>query len=134
MVVRTVVHFEIPANDVERLSKFYKDVFGWKFKKTPMPDFDYWMISTAPDGKSVGVGMYKKMDAQDGPRNFIQVGEIDSAIATFKRAGGKEIMGKQEVPKGFTFLGADPEGNVIGLFEPQQRPRRASSKPRRTRK
>ncbi len=25
IVVKTVVHFEIPANDVEQLSKFYKD-------------------------------------------------------------------------------------------------------------
>ena len=135
MVVRTVVHFEIPANNVELLSKFYKEVFGWKFKKTPMPDFDYWLISTGPQGKSVGGGMYKKMGAQDGPRNFIQVDKIDSAIETFKKAGGKEIMGKQEVPNvGFTFLGSDPEGNVIGLFEGQRRPRRASSKSRRSRK
>ncbi|MBI3022491.1 MAG: VOC family protein [Thaumarchaeota archaeon] len=134
MVFKTVVHFEIPANDVERLSKFYKDVFGWKFKKVPMPDFDYWLISTGPQGKSVGGGIYKKMGAQDGPRNFIQVGEIDSAIATFKKAGGKEMMGKQEVGMGFTFMGADPEGNVIGLFEPQRRPKRASSASRRRRK
>ena len=42
MVVKTVVHFEIPADNVERLSKFYKDVFGWKITKAPMPDFDYW--------------------------------------------------------------------------------------------
>ena len=135
MVIKTVVHFEIPSKDVERLSKFYKDVFGWKFRKEPMPDFDYWVISTGPEGKSVGGGMYEKMGPQDGPRNFIQVDKIDSAIETFKKVGGKEIMGKQEVPNiGFTFLGADPEGNVIGLFEPQQRPRRASSASRPRRK
>ncbi len=134
MAVKTIVHFEIPAGDVDSLSKFYKDVFGWKFSKEPMPDFDYWLISTGPQGKSVGGGMYKKMGAQDGPRNYIQVDKIDSAIETFKKAGGKEMMGKQEVPKvGFTFIGTDPEGNVIGLFEPQQRPRRAS-KPKRSRK
>ncbi len=134
MVVKTVVHFEIPANDVEGLSKFYKDVFGWKFKKgPPMLDFDYWVISTGPEGKSVGGGMYKKMGTQDGPRNWIQVDGIDSAITTFKNSGGKEVMGKQEVPNiGFTFLGADPEGNMIGLFEPKQPPKRASSASRRS--
>ena len=133
MVVKTVVHFEIPANDVERLSKFYQDVFGWKFKKTPMPDFDYWVISTGPEGKSVGGGMYKKMGAQDGPRNWIQVEKLDSAIATFKKFGGKEMMGKQEVPNiGFTFLGTDLEGNMIGLFEPKPPPKRASSASKRS--
>ncbi len=134
MAVKTLVHFEIPAGDVDSLSKFYKDVFGWKFNKVPMPDFDYWLIATGPQGKSVGGGMFKKMGAQDGPRNYIQVDKIDSAIETFKKAGGKEMMGKQEVGMGFTFIGTDPEGNVIGLFEPQQRPRRASSKPKRSRK
>jgi uncharacterized protein len=127
MVVKTVVHFEIPANDVDRLSKFYKEVFGWKFKKTPMPDFDYWVISTGPEGKSVGGGMYKKMSAQDGPRNWIQVSEIDSAIEVFKKAGGKEMMGKEQVPGiGYTYLGSDPEGNAIGLFEPLRRSRSRS--------
>ena len=135
MVVRTVVHFEIPASDVERLSKFYKDNFGWKFKKAPMPEFDYWLISTGPEGKSVGGGMYKKTGPQDGPRNWIQVAKIDAAITTFKNAGGKEVMGKQQVPDiGFTFLGTDPEGNMVGLFEPQPRARRAPTKSRRSRK
>jgi predicted enzyme related to lactoylglutathione lyase len=132
MVVRTVVHFEIPADDVSSLSKFYKDVFGWKFDKSPMPDFEYWTIATGPQGKSVGGGMYKKMSPNDGPRNFIQAEKIDSVIAAFKRAGGKERMGKQEVPNvGFTFIGTDPEGNVIGLHEPQRGARRRSSSPKK---
>jgi len=135
MVVKTVVHFEIPASDVERLSKFYKDVFGWKFTKTPMGDFTYWVISTGPEGKSMGGGMYNRMGPQEGPRNYIAVDKIDPAIETFKSAGGKEVMGKQEVPGiGFTFIGADPEGNVIGLFETHRRPRRASPKRRRSRR
>jgi len=100
------------------LSEFYKDVFGWKFQKMPMGDFDYWLIETGPHGKSVGGGMYKKTNPQDSPRNFISVEKIDVVIAAFKKAGGKTMMGKQEVPNvGFTFIGTDPEGNVIGLHE-----------------
>jgi uncharacterized protein len=29
----TIVHFEIPADDVERGKKFYRDLFGWKIEK-----------------------------------------------------------------------------------------------------
>ncbi|TLY05572.1 MAG: VOC family protein, partial [Thaumarchaeota archaeon] len=93
MVTKTIVHFEIPANEVERLSGFYRTVFGWKFEKAKMPGFDYWLIATGPRGKSVGGGMYKKMGPNDGARNFIGVEEIDSAIETFKKAGGTEVMG-----------------------------------------
>jgi hypothetical protein len=31
----TIVHFEIPADDVERSKKFYNDLFGWKIEKWP---------------------------------------------------------------------------------------------------
>jgi uncharacterized protein len=129
VVVRTIVHFEIPADEVESLSKFYEDVFGWKFTKAPMPDMEYWLISTGPRGKSVPGGMYKKMHAHDGPRNFIQVDKIDDMIVAFNKAGGKELMGKQEVPNvGFTYMGMDPEGNVIGLHEPHRKAKRAPTK------
>jgi uncharacterized protein len=135
MVVKTIVHFEIPAEDVASLSKFYSDIFGWKFKETPMGEMSYWMISTGPNGKSVPGGMYKKMGGDERPRNYIQVQAIDDAISRFSGAGGKELMGKQEVPNvGFTFIGTDPEGNVIGLFEPKSRPRRSRPAAKRSKK
>ena len=132
MVVKSVVHFEIPASDVENLSKFYSDVFGWKFEKVPAGEMDYWMISTGPQNKSVGGGMYKKNGPNDGPRNFIAVDEIDGAIASFTTAGGKEIMGKQEVPgMGWSYIGVDPEGNMVGLWQvlpSRPAPRRSPSR------
>lgn len=135
MVVRTIVHFEIPANDVERLAQFYRDCFGWKFEKAPMPGMDYWTISTGPRGKSVGGGMYKRMGADERPRNFVAVDHIDHAIEAFTTAGGSQVVGKMEVPgMGWSFIGSDPEGNVIALWQaqmaprPRPRPRRAARK------
>ncbi len=120
MVTQTVVHFEIPASDAERLSQFYTEVFGWKFQKAPMPGGSfYWLISTGPPGKSVSGGMYPKTGPEEHPRNYIVVAEIDSAIQRFKAAGGVEVVPKMPVPDmGWSFVGADPEGNRIGLFEP----------------
>jgi predicted enzyme related to lactoylglutathione lyase len=31
----TIVHFEIPTDDIERARKFYTDLFGWKIEKMP---------------------------------------------------------------------------------------------------
>lgn len=138
-VTPTIVHFEIPADDVGSLKSFYSEVFGWKFEKAPMPEMEYWMIRTGPQGKSVGGGMYKKM-AGEGPRNFIAVSDIDEAINKFSRAGGREVVSKQEVPgMGFSYIGADPEGNVIALWEtkmpaaPRRRPARRAAKKRSNR-
>lgn len=134
MVVKTIVHFEIPANDVERLSRFYQECFDWKFEKSPMPGFDYWLIATGPRGKSVGGGMYRRTSPDERPRNFIAVDAIDTAIRTFTAAGGTQLVGKMEVPgQGWSFIGADPEGNVVALWEPAMTPRapRARPAPRR---
>ena len=72
----TIVHFEIPADDVDRAKKFYSDLFGWKMEKWPgtedkdtssssSSNMEYWIISTI-DSKgnkaSVGGGMMKRQD------------------------------------------------------------------------
>jgi predicted enzyme related to lactoylglutathione lyase len=131
MVVKTVVHFEIPAQDPAKLSRFYAEVFGWKFDKSPMPEMEYWLITTGPRNKSVGGGMYKKTGPNDLPKNYIQVNKIDQHIEAFRKAGGKEIVGKMQVPDmGWSYIGLDPEGNLIGLFEPAVPARRASRRRR----
>ena len=130
MVVKTVVHFEIPASDVERLSKFYSDVFGWKFQKMPMGGgMDYWMITTGPQRTSVGGGMYKKQMDMETPRNYVAVDDIDAAIVSFTNAGGRQVVEKMEVPGfGWSYLGTDPEGNAVGLFQGPSRPPRRAKK------
>jgi uncharacterized protein len=49
----TIIHFEIPAVDVERSKKFYSDLFGWKIEKfqgqTGCEDMEYWLITTTDD-------------------------------------------------------------------------------------
>jgi len=117
-----IVHFEIPVQDTERMSRFYSELFGWKFAKAPMEGMEYWLISTAGDG-SLGGGMYRKMQETDKPRFYMQVENIDEHTERFKKAGGTVIVEKQEVPgTGFTVIGADPEGNAIGLFQPTAPP------------
>ena len=129
MTVRTIVHFEIPADDVERLSKFYGDVFGWKFKNASMPGMDYWLISTGPQGKSVGGGMYKRMGPDEKPRNYIGVDSVDESAGALKKAGGHILVEKQEIPGfGWSVIASDPEGNPIALFQPATRSRRPKKK------
>lgn len=116
-MARPIVHYEIPANDVEKLRKFYEECFGWKFSDANMPGMEYWMFSSGKD--SLGGGMYKKQDANERPRNYVHVESVDGAVVTFQQAGGSIVTTKQEVPGvGFIAMGLDQEGNLVGLFEP----------------
>jgi predicted enzyme related to lactoylglutathione lyase len=42
--ISTIVHFEIPADDVECARKFYSTLFGWKIEKIEVKDERQWII------------------------------------------------------------------------------------------
>jgi len=123
----TVVHFEIPANDVEKLRKFYSKLFGWKIEKALGP-VEYWMIGTVPvDDKmmplrpGVNGGMYKKERPENKPVNYISVESIEKSIEQVKALGGKVVQGKQEVMGvGWIAVAVDPEGNQIAMLQPMR--------------
>jgi predicted enzyme related to lactoylglutathione lyase len=84
---------------------------------------DYWMIETTGRGPSdLGGGMYLKQGYEaDKPKFYIGVEDIDGHTERFKQAGGAVLIEKQEVPGfGWSVIGKDPEGNVIGLFQAMQ--------------
>ncbi len=120
----TIVHFEIPAADVEKMKRFYEGLFGWKIERDPGP-IEYWMIYTVPvDKKGIALrsgvngGMIKKESAKQKPVNYISVESIDESIEKVKKLGGKIIMPKQEVPTvGWIATVVDPEGNQIALLQ-----------------
>ena len=124
----TVIHFEIPADNVEKLKGFYEKLFDWKIIHTPVESMDYWIIQTVPtDDKGmlqrpgVNGGMFPKSPEQKNllPVNYITVENIDESIKKVADLGGKILMEKQKVPTvGFIALAADPEGNSIGLLQP----------------
>ena len=87
----TIVHFEIPSDDVERAKNFYHDLFGWKIEKwagtvdcqltsaaTGQP-MEYWMVTTIDDkgNKALGGGMMKRVQSEQQITNYINVRSVD---------------------------------------------------------
>jgi predicted enzyme related to lactoylglutathione lyase len=124
---KTIIHFEIPANDVEKLKGFYEKLFGWKFVYTSMPGMEYWLIQTVPTDEKgmllrqgVNGGMYKKDNEMQKPTNWIQVDDLDAQIKKLKKLGGSLIVEKMEIPGiGWSALGLDPEGNQVAMMQPK---------------
>jgi predicted enzyme related to lactoylglutathione lyase len=111
----TIVHFEIPADDVERARKFYTSLFGWKIEKAST--MDYWMITTSGEHKVDG-GMMKRQHPQEPITNYIDVPNIDEHITKVEKLGGKVVVGKMPVP-GFGWFAQclDTENNVFALWQ-----------------
>jgi predicted enzyme related to lactoylglutathione lyase len=113
-----VIHFEIPANDPDRLSDFYKKVFGWKFEKWDGP-MEYWMVTTGAEGQpGINGGFMRKQGPVSGTTNTIDVDSLDESVKSVKNAGGKVVMEKTPIPTvGYFAYLQDPEGNIFGVMQ-----------------
>ncbi len=117
-----VVHFEIPADEVERAQKFYGELFGWKIEKftgpTPM---EYWEVTTgAEKGEmgSLGGGMMKRQMPEQHITIYIEVPSVDEYTGKVKRLGGQVVFPKAAVPgMGYFAVCLDPENNGFGIWE-----------------
>ena len=108
-------HFELPVKDSKRAKDFYGKVFGWKFEDHP--EIDYTLFTT-PGGK-VGGGLLRP--APEMPykvTNYLMVDSVDEAAQRVKKAGGKLLNEKTEVP-GYGWMQhfEDPEGNLLALWQ-----------------
>ena len=115
----TICHFEIPADDIERIKKFYAKLFGWKIEKEEMPT-EYWMITTTtPDGKKgVSGGIEKRQDPQHRITVCIDVPSIEEFQAKVEKLGGTVFVRKTAIPrKGYYAYCLDPENNYFVLWE-----------------
>lgn len=114
----TIVHFEIPSDNIERAKKFYSSLFGWKLEKMP-GDMEYWMGSTN-DERTMGVGVMKRQQPQQTVTNYIDVTSVDEHSKKVEKLGGKIKVPKTEVPgMGWFVVCMDTENNMFGLWESQ---------------
>lgn len=122
----TIVHFEIPTDNVERSKKFYNELFGWNIERwsgeESMPEgMEYNTITTTDDkgNKSVGGGMMKRQNPQQqGITNYIDVKSVAEYSARIESLGGKIVMPKTPVRgMGYFAVCLDTENNTFGIWE-----------------
>ena len=112
----TFVHFEIPADDVERAINFYRELFDWQIEAAG--GFEgYWLIQTGDEDDLAG-GLMKRQSPDQGPINYVQVESVADYAAKIEELGGKIIVPKSPVPgMGWFAHFADTEGNIFALWE-----------------
>jgi predicted enzyme related to lactoylglutathione lyase len=119
-----VNHFEIPFEDLDRATAFYKDVFAWETQH--LPEINYTLAHSVDVDKkrrpkkkgAINGGFVEKSEKQPYPTLVITVKSIDETLSGIGEKGGSVVQGKDEVPQmGFFALVKDSEGNSIGLWE-----------------
>lgn len=119
-----VVHFEIPADNLERAQGFYRQAFGWALNS--VPGMGYTLVQTTESGKdgspaepgAINGGMLARQAPITNPVITVQVDSIDDSIKQIEKLGGRVVRGKQPVgDMGFAAYFRDTEGNVVGLWQ-----------------
>lgn len=112
----TIVHYEIPATDADKLVAFYSGVFGWQFGSAPGMD-TYKMASTTGDDEGVDVAIFPGENEGARPTNYVSVESVKTYAEKIQANGGT-VLHEFTVPgMGRGAIAVDPEGNMIGIWE-----------------
>ena len=113
-----VVHWEIGGRDLDALSGFYEDLFGWTSTGF---DADYRLVDL---GDAVGGGLMRCQD--DMPSYvtiYVAVDDLDETLAKVGDLGGTALVPPTPIPGVGAFaLFQDPAGNTIGILRPASEP------------
>ena len=129
MKMNPVVHFEMPYENLERLVKFYTQVFGWQMRKLGEEMGDYVTAATTETDQNM---MVKRPGAINGgffprktgwpaqyPSVVIAVDDIKGAMQKVADAGGKVLGEPTEIPGIGQYASfTDTEGNRVSILQP----------------
>jgi hypothetical protein len=122
-MANAIVHFEIPADDVQRAKKFYEDAFGWKISD-PW-NMNYFLVETRAEGEpGINGGLMQRQNPGQPFMNYINVDSIDDACKKVEASGGAIVLPKQEIGQGMGWIAAfkDTEGNILGFHQTPPKP------------
>jgi predicted enzyme related to lactoylglutathione lyase len=119
-------HIESPSTNFKRTMKFFGGLFGWTFQDYPDMKYVVFRAGTQPGG---GFYLVKKMPKKGQVNVYIEVENIDAKLKEIKKARGKVLVKKTEIPgMGWFAQFATPDGCNLSLWQapPAQAPETAA--------
>jgi predicted enzyme related to lactoylglutathione lyase len=117
------IWYELMTTDAEGAKAFYDAVVGWNIGEGAEEYQGYRMINRS-DGKFAG-GVLPLTDemTQHGARptwlGYVNVANVDDAVAAIEKAGGKTLMPPFDIPNvGRIAMVADPQGAPFYIMKP----------------
>jgi len=126
MKKNAVAHFEIYADDADKLGQFYTSLFDWTIER--VPGMDYRLIKTVETdakgtpahGGGINGGILKRPAGYEGRAwvNYVNVESVEAATDRAQELGAKLMKGKSAVPgMGWFAMFTDPQGNPFAVWQ-----------------
>jgi uncharacterized protein len=125
-----VVHFEMPAENQDRVTRFYNGVFGWQMQQMGAEMGDYLVATTTESDETgpkkagaINGGFFPKSVGQPPmPSVVIEVEDIQAHMQKVRDAGGEVVGEPMEIPGVGRFVAfVDTEGNRVSMIQPPPR-------------
>jgi predicted enzyme related to lactoylglutathione lyase len=124
----SVVHFEMPYDDRERMARFYEAAFGWQAQMLGPEMGDYVVVTTTETGEqgpkrpgAINGGFYRKEPDLRGqcPSFVVAVDDIRESMKKIAAAGGKMLGEPMDIPGVGQYASfIDTEGNRLSILQP----------------
>jgi predicted enzyme related to lactoylglutathione lyase len=126
-----VVHFEMPAENRQRMADFYTKSFGWKTQMLGK-DMGNYVVATTTESDDNGPkkpgaingGFFTKTDDMPAqyPSVVVSVDDIKKSMKKVTEAGGKVLGEPMEIPGIGQYVSFfDTEGNRVSMLQPLPR-------------
>jgi uncharacterized protein len=117
------IWYELMTTDPEGAKAFYGAVIGWNISDGAAEYGGYRMIGRSDGGFGGGLLPLTDEMQQHGARptwlGYINVADVDQAVASIAGAGGKNLMGPTDIPNvGRIAMVADPQGAPFYVMKP----------------
>jgi uncharacterized protein len=126
--MNSVVHFELPYEDADRITKFYQNAFGWQTQMVGEDMGNYVLATTTETDENgptkpgaINGGFFpKKADwPAQHPSLVIAVDDIRAAMRQVIEAGGEVLAEPIEIPSIGQYVSFfDTEGNRVSMLQP----------------
>ena len=115
-----VVHFEIAGKNGSTLRDYYTKLFGWQFQI--WGEVDYGLVAPGAETKAIGGGVGAcPPNSKPYVTVYIQVADVQASLDKAAKLGGRVVLPPTPIPGvGTNALFTDPEGNMVGLFKPNE--------------
>ena len=126
-----VVHFEMPAENRQRMADFYSKTFGWQTQMLGK-DMGNYVIATTTESDEKGPkrpgaingGFFTKTDDMPAqyPSVVVAVDDINESMKKVMKSGGKVLGQPMEIPGVGQYVSFfDTEGNRVSMLQPDPR-------------
>lgn len=128
--MNSVVWFNVPSDDLDRATTFYRDAFGWDIQPLSVENQEALNYHSALTGESdanlesltagvVNGCIVKREMGIPHATILIGVDDLDEAAKRVEAAGGEVVSQKIRIEniRGTLILMKDTEGNIVEVFK-----------------